>query len=449
MMRNSLLLKTCLRGIVVPGLGVFMFLAAAHAQSSGSLGEGLSAAAIARGGNNVAETGAALDAVEGNPAGLSGLSAPVLDLNVVGMVAGGSFENAANPDAKLSGLAGALPYGAFATPLGRTRWVGSAAVTPETLMRATWHYNDTPGTAGVTYGYQREESQIIVVRSSLGLARSFGVKWSAGVTLGLVYNHNELNAPYIFQQQPALQGLKVLLVLTTRGWGWDGSAGAQWRPNAHLRSGLAWKSGAAIPTQGDANGTASALFTALGLSIDPTFHYHAQVMNHLPQAFSAGLSWQAPHQLELFVQGDFTAWGQAFRQLPVTLTGGTNSTINSVVGASALNDAVPLYWSNQGAIHVGLEKPVSESVALRAGYSYATNPVPDSTLTPLTAAIMQNTLAAGGGWRRNRWRYDAAYQAQLPSSETVGISALKAGEYDHSRVTVWTQSVALSAQAYF
>jgi hypothetical protein len=46
-----------------------------------------------------------------------------------------------------------------------------------------------------------------------------------GVTLGVVYNRNDLHAPYIFQQQSSLAGLKVLLNLTTRGYGWNGGAG--------------------------------------------------------------------------------------------------------------------------------------------------------------------------------------------------------------------------------
>jgi long-subunit fatty acid transport protein len=172
-------------------------------------------------------------------------------------------------------------------------------------------------------------------------------------------------------------------------------------------------------------------------------------MNHLPQGFDAGARWQVNQRMALSFQGDFTAWGQAFQQLPVTLTGGTNATINSVVGANNFNDAVPLHWSNQGTFHAGAEFPVRESVVLRGGYSYATDPVPSSTLIPLTAAIMQNSLATGGGWNHGHWRYDAAYQAQLPATQTVGTSGLKAGEYSNSRVRVWTQSVTLSARVKF
>jgi long-subunit fatty acid transport protein len=423
----------------------------AVAQGSATLGNGLSAAAIARGGESVASS-SPLDAVEGNPAGLATLQRPTLEVGAVGLYVGGTFTNSANPHAGIRGVAGAMPYGAFALPMQSgplAHWVASAAVTPEILMRANWHYNDAPGTLGVTYGYQTQETQIIAIRSSLGLARTFTPKWSAGATLGIVYNQNDLHAPYIFQQQPTLAGLKVLLGLTTRGYGWNGGAGVQWQPTPSFRAGLAWKSGTTIRTQGDANGSASALFAALGANADASYHYHAQVENHLPQAFNVGLAWQLKHHLTLLAETDFTAWGQAFQNLPVTLTGGTNATINSVVGSSTLQDDVPLNWDNQTSFHVGFELPVHESWAVRGGFSFANNPVPSATLTPLTAAIMQNALAIGTGYTHNRWHIDAAYQAQLPTTQSVTQSALLAGEYSNSSVHIWTQSLTLTASRSF
>ena len=427
----------------------FLAASAALAQGSAAMGDGLSASAIARGGSTVVQQSSPLDAVQGNPAGLAPLTRGVLDLNLVGVFTGGDFRNAANPDARLGHFGGALPYGAYAAPLGHSRWVIAAAATPEILMRANWHYNDTPGTAGVTYGYQKQDTQIVGLRSSVSLARALGSHWDAGVSLGVVYNQNHLQAPYIFQQQPALQGLKVLIDLTTRGYGWNGSAGVQWQPKKNVRAGLAWKSGTTIHTHGELDGSASALFNVLGVTSSPNFTYDAQVMNHLPQAFNGGLTWRTRSHVSYSFEGGFTAWGQAFQQLPITLSNGSNAVINSVAGSSTLQDAVPLHWSNQGVFHGGLEYPVSEHWTIRGGYSYRNDPVPSSTLIPLTAAIMQQSVAAGAGWTRGSWAYDAAYQFQLPSTQYVGVSGLKAGEYNNSSVRVQVQSVTLSMRKAF
>ena len=414
-----------------------------------SFNNGYSAAAEASGGNLVAEQGDPVDAVEGNPAGLAGIKTRVLEATGVGVFGSGSFQNSGNSNGRMGGVVGAMPYGAFVTPLGASHWTASAAFTPEILMRANWRYVDVPGTLGVTYGLQTNETEIIALRSSIGVARTFGPKWNVGAVLGLVYNTNTLNAPYIFQQQPQLQGLKVLLSLQAHGYGWNGNAGFQFQPNSRLHIGVAWKSGTTIHTNGSANGTASALFTALGINQSPTFSYQSQVLNHLPQAFDAGFSWRTDRHLTWQAQGDFVAWGQAFQQLPVSLTGGTNAVINSVVGSNAIQDVVPLHWNNQVGIHVGVDSPLGENWVLRAGYGYMTNPVPSATLLPLTASIMRNSVGAGAGWTHGRMRYDAAYQALLPSSESVGQSSILAGEYSNSTVRIFLQSVTVTAKLSF
>jgi long-chain fatty acid transport protein len=130
-----------------------------------------------------------------------------------------------------------------------------------------------------------------------------------------------------------------------------------------------------------------------------------------------------------------------------------SASLGNGISASALArggiNSIGLHWKNQGAFHAGFELPVRESVSIRGGYSFATNPVPSSTLTPMTAAIAQNALAAGVGWSRHRWNYDDAYQVQLPSIKSVGTSVLLAGEYNNSSVEVWTQSITVSARVKF
>lgn len=431
----------------------------AEAQSAGTLGNGLSAAAAARGGSMVAEQGSPLEAVEGNPAGLAGIVGRTLEVSGIAVFAGGSFKNSVDPGGSLRTFAGAMPYGAFGMPIGHSRFKVAGAITPEFLMRVAWQYNDPAGTANVSCGSQKNESQFIAVRASSALAFAPSPKWAFGASLGLVYNQNLLHAPYIFQQQPQLQGLKVLLDLHTNGLGWNGSAGAQWHPTPRIRLGASWKSPTFIPSRGYANGSASALFAALGVTADPSYRYQAEVDNNLPQSLAIGARWQANHRAIISLEGGWTNWGDAFKKLPVKLRNGSNAVINIVAGSAGIEDQVPLYWHDQGSFRSGLELPLRQWTA-RAGYSYQSNPVPSSTITPLTAAILRNSVSTGLGWqpessgkRRpfdlNSWGYDIAYQAQLPSSQSVGQSSLQAGEYSNSRVRVMTQSITVSAKYRF
>jgi long-subunit fatty acid transport protein len=436
---------------VVAGLTLCL-ASGAHGQTAGALANGLSAAAISRGGTMVAGHGDAMDAVEGNPAGLAGLQRRTLDVTGVGILAHGTFHNSVDNNGKLTGVGGALPYAALGVPLGGhlgSRLAGSLAITPDALIRVGWTYLDPPGTAGVTYGEQDNRSEILAMRTSAGLAGAFGKKWSAGATVGLVVNANKLKVPYIFQEQPQLKGLKVLLDLKTRGIGWNGSLGAQFHPSDRLSVGAAWKSMTFVQSLGNADGSASALFTALGLAVDPSYHYRAEVDNQLPQTAAVGIDWQAAPRIRWSLEGDWADWGNAFKNLPVKLTQGTNATINSVVGSSSITDEVPLHWRGQAIVRTGVEVPFSRTWIVCGGYAYMSNPVPSSTLTPLNAAILRNALSAGAGWGSERLHWDAAYQIQLPATASVTTSSLQAGEYSNSRMQLMVQSLTVSARLQF
>ncbi len=435
-------------GTIVGCSGFALMSTAARAQMPGALGEAASAGAAARGGATAAEAGDPLDAAQGNPAGLAGVSARVVEFGAGALDASGSFRNSVDPHGSLDG-AGVVPVAGIAAPLGRSGWRGSLALTPQMLMRANWRYIDPPGTAGASYGLTSNESEIVALRGTAGAARSMGPHWDVGAEVGLVYNKNVLNTPYIFQQQPALAGLKVLLQLHTAGFGWNGSAGVQWHPNSRLRVGAAWTSATVVQSHGDASGTASAQFAALGIAADPLYNYRAEVDNHLPWTLAAAGSWQASHRLRWDLEGDWTNWSNAFHELPVKLTNGTNAVVNSVAGSDAIQDFVPLNWKDEQTVRVGAETPLGENWKADAGYSYSTNPVPSSTLTPLTAAILQNTIGAGAGWHQGRWAAELAYQVMLPASESVGTSALKAGEYDNSRVEAMAQALLLTVRTHF
>ncbi len=421
-------------------------------QTAGAIANSWTAAATGHAGEMAAEQGDPVDAAEGNPAGLGTLDGRVLEAGGLGSLASGSFRNTIDNHGHLGGTAGAIPYGAVAARLGESPWRVGLAVTPDALMRAKWRYLDPPGTAGASYGLQTNQSEILAIRSSAALAWSHGLPdarhWSLGGTVGLVYNTNTLRAPFIFQQQPQLAGLKVLLDLHTAGFGWNGSAGAQWQVTPGLRFGAAWKSSTAVQSHGEASGTASAQFTALGIVADPAFHYRAEVDNRLPQVAALAASWQVK-RVRLVAEGDWTHWHGAFASLPVKLKEGTNATINTVAGSPDIRDEVPLNWRDQGAARAALEAPLGRRWMVRGGYAFQSDPVPSATLTPVTAAILEHLVAVGAGWRSGAWTTDLAYSAQLPASGSVGVSSLRAGEYTGSRVSVSIQSITATLRRSF
>jgi long-chain fatty acid transport protein len=246
-----------------------------------------------------------------------------------------------------------------------------------------------------------------------------------------------------------LAGLKTLLDLHTNGVGWNASVGLLAHPSRKVELGLAWKSRTVINSTGHASGDAYAQFAALGVDAPSTWTYSAGVQNVLPQSILASAAWQVSPRWLLAFQADWINWKEAFTVLPVSLYGGTNAVLNSVVGSDALQDGVPLYWKDQYGFHAGVERSLTESTVLRFGFAHANSPVPSSTLTPLTAAILSNEISTGFSYHHGRAKYEASYGFRPEASQHVGQSSLLAGEYNNSTVHVGTQSVMVSYSLEF
>lgn len=399
----------------------------------------------ALGGIYVTSSDDAVDALAANPAGLTSLSGRTLDVSVSLILPRGSFSNSVNNSAQLSQTPGALPYGAFGMPIRHSRFSWGVGFVPDLMSVANWHYVDAPGVAGASYGMQEQKSAILAGRAMAGLGVVLNPKISIGVSVGADYNSNTLDAPYIFQQQPVLKGLKTLLDLHTTGYGWNGSVGALIRPTRSVELGLAWKSSTTIVSHGTASGDASAQFAALGLAgVPSTFNYSAQVRNVLPQSVLANIAWRVNPRWLLAFQTDWVNWHNAFVTLPVTLTNGTNAAINGLVNSTTLQDGVPLNWKDQYSFHVGAERLLTERTSLRFGYAHANDPVPGSTLSPLTAAIMSNQISTGLIYHPGRSSFELAYSYDPTGQAQVQQSALLSGEYNNSTVRVGTQALTMN-----
>jgi long-subunit fatty acid transport protein len=130
------------------------------------------------------------------------------------------------------------------------------------------------------------------------------------------------------------------------------------------------------------------------------------------------------------------------------LTGGTNAAINGLVGSSTLVDGVPLNWKDQYSFHLGAERGLTEKASLRFGYAYG-NPVPSSTLKPMTAAIMSNQISTGLVYNLGRSRLEGAYVFDPTAQSHVQQSGLFSGEYNNSTVHVGTQALTLGYSVQF
>ncbi len=422
----------------------FSFLFLRHAPAAGLYQDGAGARAMGMAGTGTAVAADPLDALFDNPAALGQIDHLTAQLGVQAGVVQGRFHNRANDDSFMTD-AGVIGQAAISLPLGPVHL--ALGVNPDIAARVDWRYRDAPGGADgqTSYGVRPEDSEIVLLRTALGASFQLHRTLSVGANVGLLYNQNILRAPYVFQSQPALRAVKTLLDLETDGFGWNGQGGLRWQPIDPLTFSVSYTSRSRIETNGRATGNARSQLVNIGRSAArPDFAYDAEVTNIFPQQLSAGLAWSITPRLILSAQFDWIDWSDAFEKLPVHLSHGNNADFNTFVGSSRLTDVVPLRWSDQYVGRLGAEQKLGDRWTVRAGYAYGNNPVPDNTLTPLTAAITEHLLTAGVGYHVGHVTIDAAYQWQVPATSRITRSRLADGEYDASVVSVNVQQINLT-----
>ena len=407
--------------------------------------------AMALGGASVASPENPLEAVAANPAGFAN---GVVQLGGWGATVSGEFSNAAQSGREPDSSLGAAPEFAISIPVGTSPVTLGLGAVAQAAAGLDWSLVDAPGGLdGVTsYGTTRHRGEFLAIRTVVGASLKLSDAWSVGVSGGATYNRNQLEAPYVFQSHPVLRGFKTLLDLETEGWGANAGAGVIYRANERLQFGLSYRSTTSFETEGTAEGNAGEQLRSLGgafAGVRPDFRYDARVSTALPQSVSAGVSWRATDSLRLVAQVDWLEWSAAFERLDVTLTGGNNADLNGFLGSDRIDDTVPLEWKDRFVYRAGAEFEVSEDWVLRAGYAYGESPVTGSTLTPMSAAILEHTLTAGVGWQRGSLGIGLAYQYAFGGGVEVGTSGLRSGEYSASETDLNAHVFGLTASYGF
>jgi long-chain fatty acid transport protein len=426
----------------------FSFSAAANGLNR----DGVGARSMAIAGADAASGEDPLSSMGLNPAGLVYAERPELGLGFIGGFVSGHYEKGFGIAGRLDESFRALPEAALALPIGDRFALGMSFV-PDSLLLAEWNYVDAPGGLNGTtsYGQQEHRSELVLLRSAFGAAIRLHPAFALGASIGLLYNENRLDAPYIFQDlhpssAAAVNGAKTLLDLQTSGFGWNVQIGALYSPLTNLQFGFTYKTEAKITSHGDANGDPYAQF---GVAPGPlAFHYDASVENTFPQEITGAVSWKFHARWRLSLQVDWQDWSDAFQSLPVHLENGSNPAVNGVLGSN-VRDLIPLDWKDRFVYRAGLEHEIADRFFLRAGYAYGRSPVPNATLTPLTAVIMEHMVSAGIGYAAKSWGLDLAWQYDLPVTREIGASRLRAGEYSDSSVRVNVHRIALTGRYRF
>lgn len=263
---------------------------------------------------------------------------------------------------------------------------------------------------------------------------------SVGLALGLAYNRNQLESPYIFQSHPVLQNLKVLVDLDVDDTAFNATMGLDYALNADWQFNLAYTPQTDFSADGDLRGNLG----QLGLGIQEDFSFEANVRTAAPARLVAGATWQTTDRLQLGFQYDWINWEDAFVRLPIRLTEGTNGDLNAFLGQDSISDTAPLNWNDQNVVHVGGNLLLVTGQRLRFGLERGNITVPRATATPMTGAILETAVSMGINFGVGGGELDLAYRYSDSSGLSVTTSGLRAGEYSGTRQSLSLHSLGIA-----
>ena len=108
---------------------------------------------------------------------------------------------------------------------------------------------------------------------------------------------------------------------------------------------------------------------------------------------------------------------------------------------------IPADWRSGFTYRVGAQYDLTDHWAVRAGYAYGENAVPNATFTPIVPDSDYHLFAVGLGYRTGQWSLDLAYQLIYREDRDISNAVLSPTVDGHWENTIHT--VALTATYRF
>lgn len=454
---------------------------------------GSDAATIGRGGTTTGNFDNS-SLINNNPAGLSFLESPQLDISASLMAPKLTFQNAVN---NTSGKNKLFPAGSvgFATKANDKIAYGFGIYTQgglgsEYSLNHTL-FKDQSG----NYVPQKYHSQFAVIQGGGAIAYKIIDQLSVGITANLVYSQFAFGEPFsvspsflrgvvdpstgftfgqMFSGSPQQGGLGYSELVAAadisdlKAFQFNGKIGVAYKPNDKLSLGvnytlptkLNYKGGKASLDMNDqfndafgrvvqgilaqnpgltpqeAQQQAATQFGQLGIDLSrgAADEYEAKATLYLPQSVAIGVAYAINPKLRISGDFEWINWAKAFEKLDIQLTGGSNPNVNRLLGTDgSLDVPFPLDWKNTIVAKAGVEYDAHKVLTLRAGYIYGSNPVPASTLFPVFPAVVVHHATIGTGINvSEKIAINLAYEHAFKNTEQSDANSLVGAQYNNS-----------------
>jgi len=456
-----------------------IFFVGANAQS-GTIMLSNDAQSAGRGGTSIGVFNS-YELMMSNPAGLSFVKNSSLDINLSLMRSSTYFQNTINNTWGKTNYS-PLPDLGYVHKSGKnnSKWTWGIGAFTQGGMGADFSlknelYRDGQG----NYLPQTYHSKFAMMEFGPSVAYKFSDKFSVGISAHLVYSMMEFQMPFgmnpaimtgeampgmtfgqMFAASPAQGGFGYNEVIASANMNnlnvisWTGKIGIAYKPNDKLSIGLNFnlpttlnfKNGKATmdmtaqfndafgrAVQGylynnpgsssdDAMAAVAGQFGSMGIDVSKGVigNYDLNLKMKMPLSIGYGMSYQTSSKLNLALDVVWTNWANAFDHMEMTLSNGTNTNINTMLGSTGFTYNFPLNWKNTITVKVGGEYQFTNRFTLRAGYDYNNNPVPASTLFPIFPAIVENHVTFGGSYLiGKKLTVNAAVESALSNKQTA------------------------------
>jgi len=252
----------------------------------------------------------------------------------------------------------------------------------------------------------------------------------SGLTFGQLFSMNPSQGGFGYQEVNAYANMRDLSTIS-----WTGKVGLAYKPNAKLSIGLNlnlpialnFEKGKATMDMSkqfeDAMGRAvygfyqdpnhqgvplndaiqgiGANFAQMGIDLSKgvSGEYDLDLKMKMPLSIGYGMSYQTSPKLNIALDVVWTNWANAFEKMEMTMTNGTNSNINTMIGGTGFDFDFPLKWKNNVTLKVGGEYAFTNKFTFRMGYAYNSNPTPETTVFAIFPAIVMHHITIGGSYK--------------------------------------------------
>lgn len=317
-------------------------------------------------------------ALNNNPAGLVQIKSQTLDVLLEPFSSFGiEHSDRIGNDTRIDNLIGGGIGGGYARRLPGTAVVAGVGLFFQGGVGFVYNDFATP------FGNRDDLSGVLgSVKIAPGFGWAINERWSVGSSAGLIYS----TARQKFFPGTSTADFSGFRVDSLSGVSVNAKAGLQYRPAQDWVLALVYTSKAPIRLE---DGTVTVNNTGSG---GGSVHYKDARLTGLAfaQEVNAGFLYRASPRWSLAADLTWSDWSEAMRYTTLTARDADDAAAEPEFRLKS-----PLDWRDQYLISVGTLFRWTSATELRAGFSHARNPIPESTLNPVFSAIAENSVSAG------------------------------------------------------